>query len=114
MIPEHIEIPDVWAALGGRFDVSVANDDSFIRDEALVRVTHRISPSMKIGGWVPMSREMLEDVGPEPDIVERHMARALDRHFRPWLYPRVSPFPAITLFPRWDRFVAWLRRRFGR
>ncbi len=69
----------------------------------------------KRGAWQNVSMAFLKDFGDDPFIGEM-IFLVMDRHFRPWLYPKVSPFPQFELFPRWTRFrrskwIRWIGRR---
>ena len=55
----------------------------------------------RIGHFIPVSRELLEDAAP----FRRLMDEAIDRTLRPWNYPDRYAFPRVVLFPRVQRLV---------
>ena len=96
-------IPPEWSALPGEWREDVA-ESMFTPDLVAVRVDHRISPTRKVVAVLPMTRELLADTA-LPNV----LMMAMDRHFRPWLYPDRPTWPAFEPFPRATRAMAALR-----
>jgi hypothetical protein len=99
---DDIIIPE-WLGLGVTVD---RGSTMFEYDVTSFRATQR-GVDRKYAGIMQVSNDVLDDVAMSLD---RLVFFGLDRHMRPWLYPRITPFPAIVLFPRWDRFVATGRK----
>ena len=107
-----IDPPPEWADMPGRFEINVgeSHSDYFTRNQVVVRAVHRMPPTenlpvYKRAAWVPVSREVLQDVPSLGYFVQR----ALDRAMRPWAYPDHPVLIPFTPFPRWDRLVRWVR-----
>lgn len=100
-------IPAEWSALPGEFKIDRSSNQYFTENLEAIRVTHRISPTMKIGAIQTVSMDLLEDSA--IDVMPLIM-RSMDRFFRPWLYPKVTPWPQWEPFPRWTRFASTVRR----
>lgn len=104
-------IPDAWAELPGEWR-SELTASMLNRNMSGIVYTQRIRPGYKIGGWLPVTNELLEDASSLS--VEDMALHLLDRHFRPWLYPDRYEWPMIEPFPRAARFLVWFRRRLRR
>lgn len=109
-------VPAEWLALGGKWtaQISDSNADFFTRNQMVVIVEHRFPPmsgmrAYHYASWLPVSTQFVDHFGNDR-YFNQILFRAMDRHFRPWLYPKPIPFPAFDLFPRWTRFMRWVRR----
>lgn len=98
----NTEIPSEWAGL----PVSLDSERSMFNNTTAFRVLVR-GDVHKWGALTTVTNELLADSGIDVTGMIRH---DLDRFVRPWLYPSVPAFPFIVLFPRWDRFIATIRR----
>lgn len=99
-------IPAEWSVLPGEFRVDRSSTSYFTEGLEAIRVTHRISPTMKIGAVQTVSRAVLQDSAID---VESMVMHHMDRFFRPWLYPKLTPWPGFDPFPRWTRFARFVR-----
>lgn len=119
-------IPPQWQELGGDWRVRIGSGVLLPSNQQSIMVEHRFPAlvdgwtgyeylrAYKRGAWQNVSMAFLKDFGDDPFIGEM-IFMVMDRHFRPWLYPRVPPFPQFELFPRWTRFrrskwIRWIRR----
>jgi len=58
-------------------------------------------PVIKVGAYLPVSRELLDDAHSLSDALDV----AFDRWLRPWRYPDPNPMPHIVPFPRLERIA---------
>lgn len=101
--------------------IELADDDAFapggprvVRATAHLRAVDGACMSfnaVKVGTWMPVSEEMLEDIpGNYRQIIGAVLADGLNRITHPWEYtdrPAIEwtfdPFPRITRLTRWMR-----------
>lgn len=105
-------IPEEWKDLFVTVEVEEYHIDLFARNMIGVRVLQR-GVEQKWGYFLPMNREFYED---QLDNLDRLIFRMADKGMRPWLYPKVTPFPHFDLFPRWTKIETWWRnltKRYG-
>lgn len=115
-------IPPQWQELGGDWRVRIGSGVLLPSNQQTIMVEHRFPAlvdgwtgyeylrAYKRGAWQNVSMAFLKDFGDDPFIGEM-IFMVMDRHFRPWLYPKVPPFPQFELFPRWTRFRRRISRR---
>ena len=61
---------------------------------------------VKVAGYVPVTRQVLEDAAHAGAGLEE----AFDRHLHPWRYPDANPMPYVDVFPRISRIAVTPRR----
>lgn len=69
----------------------------------------------KIGAFVSVSAEIVEDCPDVWQYIERAMERQIDRKLHPWKYPDRPMWWDVQWFPApVERLLAWIDRRFTR
>jgi hypothetical protein len=68
-------------------------------------------PIRKIAAYVPVTRELLQDVPDVSAYITHQLWLAMDRKLRPWAYP---DRPIVIPFEPFPRLTKWWRHLTGR
>lgn len=97
-------LADALANLPGDVSLQVSDHHAFHDGPPVVLVEQDLGPGVRYATWLPVTQEVLDDAVE----VRGYVQRSVDRWLRPWLFPDPNPFPAVDLFPRWNRSCAHL------